>query len=504
MKKLLCTLLAMAMIISMMVVVVAAEGEEETAGFVYPTYTTPEEFPISSPGPGLVAAVIMKPDDDLVDANGENAGKFSRVRFIFTGENNMAGYNCHWGVGHMNADGTFRFNMGDSGHYLGHQAHYGTGDYFFWKNDANGYKYFELVIVNAPNENGKWYDETGAEYDTMYDMAKAGKLLATYGEHEDPNGPGVVNGLFNNDAGNFSGNMFANYPNPFGGFDSITVRMVTEEQYYVNGDRTQLPNEEFNTLAAVVAHAPDGKTKYADGMDVCKVSFVFDGWKGDGYEIAWGIALLPQDENGMFLQRPEFADQYTWYNCDGDANIILEDGTELDTNWSQFTWFEDAKGDVVFQVTFAMPSEVIKAAGYDNLEHAAAMGALIGSVREHRGEGNGIIDCGNEGQAPFRANAVQSNGLDAVIVGGVSGCEYYGEELPIEIPDVTTEEETEAPTTTAPVVDGTTAAGTTAPAGTEAESKPTTTDEGGCASTIGLAALALAALCAAPVAFKKH
>lgn len=510
MKKLLCTLLAVAMLVSMMALAVMATDEtaapeEGPTVFPYPELTGPESLPTRSAGPGLVAAVLLKPDDDLTASDGSGAGLYSRVRFIFTAENNMNGYNCHWGLGYINPDsGEPVFNMGSAnGHYLGSKYNYdnpGGVEVFRWDNDADGFRYFELVIVNHPNANGKWVDGEGNEYNTMYEQAAAGQLMATYGEHEDPNGPGYPNGYINNDNSHPNVNMFGTTVNPFGTYDAITVRVLTEEEYYEGGDRNNKSKAEFATLATVVAHVYDGTVKTLDGKNSGKLSFVFKNWVGNGYNCTWGVALIPKGEDGKRVDRPATLEGYKWYNCNKDEDVIYN-GNRINTSWSHesFVWGTDENGDTTFTVIFQIPQAEIEAAGYKSMEDAAFNGGLIGYIAQHEGAaGDGYMNSDPD-KGQFYANATLANGMEAVVVGAVSGADYYGEIEYVESGD--TDPIVTDPVDTDPVDTDKTETG--APAGTTEGTEKPEEEKKGCGSAIGVGALVLAVMAAAPVAFAR-
>lgn len=492
MKKFLCTLLSVALLASSLAGAVFADettaGEDDTEASGFTGYaasiTDPTTLPTCAPGPGLEAVVIMKPSDELDGA--------SYIRFVFSADCSMNGYNAHWGIGSILPDTQeAKFYMGDTAHYLGEKYHYGS-DWYTWEKDNWGRTYFQNVISIFPNENGKFVDGEGNEYDSQYDMAKAGQLMATFGEHVDPSGTGLVDGYINVDTGSCNVNMFGDAYNPFGGFDSNVFRVVTEEEFYDEDGNVKEAN-----LALAVAHVADGTMTTVEGTYTGKLSFVFKGgWTNNTYECVWGVALLPVDEDTNLTTRPLNASGFNWYNCDSGADVIVN-GEQKHLSWGDFEWGTDVNGDTVFTVVFQIPEEELKAAGYNTMEEAAMNSGLVAYIAEHRaGEKEGYVDC-DAANGSFKANSVLDNGLDARIVGVVSGCDYYNE---VPYTEETEAVITDAPKTDAPKTDGPTTGDAAVTTGSATEEKS------GCGSTIGAGVLVLAVMAAAPVAFarKKH
>jgi len=506
MKKLLCTLLAVAMLASVMAIAVIADettagGETGPVGFQYPTYETIDQLPTTAPGPGLKAVVIMKPDETLEGTN------TSYLRFIFTPDIDMMGYNCHWGIGSVLPEdsdnpGKWQFYMGDGSHYLGSTYNYGTGEYFKWFKDSDGCTIFQNIISIFPNADGKFVDGDGNEYDSQYDMAKAGQLIAMIGEHQDGSGTGLQDGYQDNDWNSAGVHMWSNFDNNqiFGGFDATCVRVTTEEDYY-NEDGSIKDTQA--TVGLAVVHGCDGTTTTLNGKPASKMSFVFKGWEGNGYECMWHVGLLPKtaDDNTILATRPAGPDAegINWYNFDNDEDVLIN-GTQTNTTWAMGEWKKDANGDTIFTVLFQIPEAEIEAAGWKDMEDAAFNGGLVARVGEHQGTaGDGYIDS-DATNGKFKANTAFSNGHEAIVMGVVSGVDYYGEEhkipgetdAPTDEPNVTEEPDESKPGESEPTESK------------PAESKPADkTEEGGCASVIGASALILAVMAAAPVAFAR-
>ncbi len=524
MKKLLSTILAVAMLCAMAATAVFATettgGEVVNPAFQYTPYASVSDLPTTSPGGGMTAIVIMKPS--------EETGGFSSLRFIFTHGLTLGDYGSTWGIGRVNPENpegdisTWQFWDGAQ-HAESSTYNYGTSDTFFWQKDVNGATYFQNIMVlpyEVDEETGKksWYCAANGEtYESMYDLAAAGQLPAMVAEHMDGiSGFGYADGLFNCDFGKFSLPQFGNSLNyqtnsgspSSNGLDGIYLRVITEEEYYTYDENGEINGVQATraTIGNAVAHCEQGDlftTNKNDGdvRPTGRISFIFkNGWVGNGLEVAWGVGLLPMEEGG---NKPLVwnVNNVKWYNCDNGASVIArKDGvdTEITPKWADseyFKWFTDANGDTVFQVVFQIPLDELQAHGYNTMEEAAIDGRLIGYIKDTVPGVNGVIDSKGD-QQDLMANTV-INDTDAILFNVVSGNVYYDEiywEPEDESEPVDSEPADSEPADSKP-----------------ADSKPTTEapddkKEGGCFGTVGAAALVLAAAMAAPVVFarKKH
>ncbi len=246
-------------------------------------------------------------------------------------------------------------------------------------------------------------------------------------------------------------------------------------------------------IAGVVEKTSDyGELTTAAGDPTQALRIIFgNGWVPPGFEVEWGIGLLPKNEDGTFVEYTSPDVISKWYNVGADVMI---DGTKTNVNWDIQQWRQDKNGDHYYNPLFQIPKKDLEAAGYADLWAAAEAGALVGFVRDVQPGITGWVeaDTVNQEQMDCKANSTYKD-CDAIIWTFQTSDVYYPAEetLPPAYVPETKDENTDAPT----------AAPTDAPDESADDTDAATKepeDKGGCGSAIALAPLALFVL---PIAF---
>lgn len=212
--------------------------------------------------------------------------------------------------------------------------------------------------------------------------------------------------------------------NPGGGHDHYTLQGVSAKDgsllrstlrpsgdnwdavcLAVEKDYNYTPSSKsVTTFAGVVVHPAEENITTLNGNPTNKVSFMFKNKAAHGGNWAWGIALVPKDEDGNFV-RSMYVYDYNWYNFDNHEEVLVN-GTKTKLNWDSSAWGTAENGDIMLTVLFQIPEAELAAAGYTSILDAAEQGGLVGYIGEYdfKWLNTGYMDCDPD-SGIFRANA---------------------------------------------------------------------------------------------------